>query len=253
MKIDYESHYNDDYWTGRKTYSDNQGRQNFYHGPALQWEGFGPVANALSTLLPRGTLLDIGCGGGDLANFLRVNGFDSYGVDISDYALKNCTPQMNGRLAKCDITNWPDSLQSYHAPEKELPERYDVVISTDLLEHIYAEDIDKTFESIYARSKKWFFFLVATAQPPNSIFADPNKIEFVHKKGEVIPPQWEATAVSGHVNVRMWQYWVKKFQQFGLKVRWDLMYLFQAMREKDTPWKNTGGWNMECTYFLEKP
>lgn len=239
MKINYADHYDEKYFTGKKRYRDGKGAEALYHGPALTWEGFSALADALGPLVPGKTLLDIGCSGGDFAaRMAKVHGYDAYGVEVSEYAIKNCVPSMKGRIALEDITTCPSLL----GDNFDFPARFDVVMATDLLEHIYAEDLDRTFEWMVDKSKRWLFFCVAIADGE----------EFVHTKGEVVPLQHERTAVSGHVNVRNWRYWVRYFAEKGLKVRWDLGYLFQMGRELHPGLKNTGGWNMGSTWILEK-
>lgn len=231
MKIDYAEHYNKAYFTGGKRYRDSAGREQTYHGPSLVWEGFQSVADALAQILPKGSLLDVGCSAGDLTRRMLNHGYDAYGVDISQYAIDNCHPDMRERLSVADISTAP----SVGGP-------FDCLISTDLLEHIYLEDLDKTFQWMLDNTKKWFFFLVAVADGE----------EFVHTKGVEIPERWQMTAISGHIHVRRWQWWARYFGQKGLKIRWDLMYAFQLFREKNKDWKNTGGWDMPSTWVLEK-
>lgn len=43
-------------------------------------------------------VLDIGCAKGFLVHDMRGYGLDAYGLDISEYALKNCDPRVVGRL-----------------------------------------------------------------------------------------------------------------------------------------------------------
>lgn len=244
MKIDYEQHYDAGYFTGQKSYRAADGSTQLYHGPSLTWDGFEAVANALRIVFRSGnTLLDIGCSGGDLARRMRRRGFDAYGCDISSYAIQHAVPEMKDKLALADITQRPPRL--YAATNGQpLPEAYDVVLATDLLEHLYEEDLDATLDWMIARSRRWLFFLVATASLDKEVF--------VARKGEPIPPQFETTAVAGHVNVRTWKYWVKKFREHRLDVRYDLAYIFQMQREMDPPWRDTMGWNMHCTFVLER-
>jgi len=254
MEINYKDHYTSDYFTGKKTYTDHEGKTQTYHGPSLAWEGFQPIANALAGLLPKGTLLDIGCSGGDLARYLQRKGFDPYGVEISEYAIQNCVPEMKGRIALVDITEIPKMLFPYDknfawGDERALepfPDQFDTVIATDLLEHIYQEDLDKTFDWILRKTEEWLFFCVATVDE------NPHKAEFVAKKGEPIPKEYEATAVSGHVNVRTFRWWVKFFESKNLEIDYKRMYLFQIKREMDKAWRDTAGWNMTTTFFLRK-
>lgn len=249
MKIDYEEHYNDAYWQGRKTYKDGQGKEKIYHGPSLAWEGFQFIADTLTPLLPKGSLLDIGCSGGDLANRLRLNGFDSYGVDISQYALKNCVEGMRDRVALCDITTCPEVINSWHHTEDGwpvFPAQFDILMATDLLEHIYLEDLDKTFDWMLSKTKKWMFFCVATAAFDKEVF--------IAKKGEPIPPEFEGTAVAGHVDVNTFEWWARYFQRSkGLIIDWARMYHFQRRREQIPSWRDTMGWNMNTTFVLQKP
>lgn len=243
MKIDYADHYDEGYFTGKKTYKGPDGKEYVYHGPALTWNGFQPVAEALGVLLPKGTLLDIGCSAGDLARCLRQFGYDPYGIDISKYAVERCHPDMQQRLACDDITLAPKHLLSYAAPHEEFPEQFDNVIATDLLEHIYEDDLDPTFDWILAKTRKTLFFCVATTF---------DGAEFIAKKGEPIPVAYEGTAVSGHVNVRTMSYWLRYLQSKSLRIRYDLMYFFQVKRELHKQWRDTMGWNLQTTIFCER-
>lgn len=242
MKIDYQDHYDDAYFTGKKTFTAADGTTQTYHGPSLTWDGFDAVADALRLVLGGESLLDIGCSAGDLARRLQRRGFDAYGCDISNYAVAHAVPEMKGKLAVADITDRPANLYAFHN-HVQLPDQYDAVIATDLLEHLYEEDLDATLQWMIAKSRRWLFFLVATAAFDKDVF--------VAKKGMPIPPEFEATAVSGHVNVRTWKYWVKKFRDQGVDIRYDLMYLFQMQREMSPAWRDTMGWNMHCTFVLE--
>lgn len=244
MKIDYEEHYNDAYWQGRKTYKDGQGREKIYHGPSLTWEGFSFIADTLAPLLPKGTLLDIGCSGGDLCKYLQGHNFDTYGVDISKYALNNVVPSMRDNVALVDITTTPKEITGYHSG-KVFPEQFDTLISTDLLEHIYKEDLDQTFDWMLSKTKKFLFFCVATAAF--------DKESFVAVKGEPIPPEFEGTAVAGHVHVKPFNFWAKYFTSKKLTIEWSRMYRFQMRREQIPPWRDTMGWNCSTTFFLSKP
>lgn len=251
MKIDYSDHYDKDYWTAQKTYHDHEGKVRRYNGPALDWGAWDEIYPVLNQLLSGKTILDIGCGGGGLAARFLKDGWDAWGVDISKHAVENCNNAMRGRLAVADITQAPEAL-TFPADDGGCwvnKESYDVVMATDLMEHIYEEDLDHTFDWMLSKTKRFMFLLIAAADPVRG--EEPNKWEFCHKKGEPVPPAWEATAVSGHVNVRSWRYWVKFFNQKGVKIRWDLMYRFQAARDRTEWWKSMMAWGHDCTYFLE--
>lgn len=237
MKVEYVTHYDKDYWTGKKTYQSGNEKA-FYHGPGLAWDGFDFVADALAAILPKNTLLDVGCGGGDLARRLKRRGFDPYGIDISEYAVENALVDMRDRLHICDASTAPKLPPHF-------PERFRTTIATDFLEHIYEEDLGKTFQWIHRHTERWMFFCVATASH--------DKGEFVLKKGQPVPMGYEGVAVSGHVNVRTFAWWARFFEGWDLKIDWRRMYLFQTRRESVAPWRDTMGWNMQTTFVLEKP
>jgi cyclopropane fatty-acyl-phospholipid synthase-like methyltransferase len=49
-------------------------------------------------LKPGDRVLDVGCAKGFLVKDLLAQGIDAYGLDISEYALMNCEPEVIGRL-----------------------------------------------------------------------------------------------------------------------------------------------------------
>lgn len=94
----------------------------YFDGPRSQ--GYGgyrydgrwvPVGKAIAThfgLRPGDRVLDIGCAKGFLVHDLRavLPGLDVWGVDISDYALRNSYMDSRGRVvrASCDNLPFPD-------------------------------------------------------------------------------------------------------------------------------------------------
>lgn len=240
MRIDYADHYDSDYFTGQKRFRDAAGVEQKYHGPSLTWDGFELVTDALLTVLPSkpSTLLDIGCGSGDLAYRFAQRGINAYGIDISRYAIDNCAIEMLGKLAVGDITKKP-TLPG--------PGSYELVMATDLLEHIYEEDLEETFTWMVNKSTKWLFFCVATTDAITG-----KASEFVLQKGAEVPVGWEGMAVAGHVNVRPWQYWVKLFQRHQLNVCWSAMYFFQALREANPGWQHAMGWRLPNVWILRR-
>ncbi len=62
-------------------------------------------------LKPGDKVLDVGCAKGFLVKDLLAEGIDAYGVDISEYALQNCEPEVVGRLhlGSADSLPFPDN------------------------------------------------------------------------------------------------------------------------------------------------
>jgi len=240
VKIDYEQHYNDDYWLQKKTYRDANGVEKRYQGPSTDWTtGWPDVANVMSKLLPKGNLLDIGCGGAGLSGRLRGYGFESYGVDVSTFAAENCVTEMLGRIEVGDVTTFGKTDYRPHGIKS-----WDAIIATDFPEHIYETDIDQTFSYIRDLLKPGgvAFFLVATV--------DQGAEQFIHTKGAEVPLRFEGTAIAGHICMADWKWWTKRFTSLGFKMRWDLRCLYQQMREMVPWWKQMDAWRLANAYFL---
>ncbi|MFS8564284.1 MAG: class I SAM-dependent methyltransferase [Rhabdochlamydiaceae bacterium] len=74
------------------------------------------------------SILDVGCGGGLLANFLALQGHAVCGIDLSEESLK----QAQARDVTKNVIYTPAS--AYHLPYAN--EQFDVVCAMDLLEHV---------------------------------------------------------------------------------------------------------------------
>jgi SAM-dependent methyltransferase len=67
------------------------------------------------SLKPGDRVLDVGCAKGFLVKDLLALGIDVYGVDVSDYALMNCEPEVIGRLHIGSADNMPFPDNSFQA------------------------------------------------------------------------------------------------------------------------------------------
>ena len=91
-------------------------------------EGYVPIISRLSG----GTVLDIGCGLGKFMNILRASGYDTAGIDTSDFALSECK-RKGFKVQKSSADELPFEDESF-----------DSVVSTHLLEHV--SDLEKAFK-----------------------------------------------------------------------------------------------------------
>lgn len=255
MKIEYADHYDEKYWTFSKEYRTPDGQTRIYQNPSLDWEGWDIISASMRKVLPRppASLLDIGCGGAGLTERFRIAGFDAWGVDVSKHAVENAVAGMRGRIALADITQAPKTLTGepsgdFKRVRLPLPSEFDVVMATDLMEHFYEEDLDKAFDWMLNSTAEdgFLFLLIATTAP--------GEREFVLQKGAEVPLEHEVTAIAGHVNVRgYWNYWVPFFRRKGVKIRWDLMYMFQSLRCDVDWWNKLIQWGHRSTVILQKP
>ena len=79
----------------------------------------------------RKRILDIGCGDGEIASLLIQNGFDVMGVDGSPTGIEQANQRHRGRFFVHDILH--DEL-----PAELADQPFDIVISTEVIEHLYA-------------------------------------------------------------------------------------------------------------------
>lgn len=95
---------------------------------------FGKIAkNIVEEFNPK-TLLDAGCASGYLVEALRDLGVEAYGIDISEYAVNQSREDIRPYLNVQSITE--------RVPEK-FPQRYDMVVTIEVLEHLYPKDGEK--------------------------------------------------------------------------------------------------------------
>lgn len=240
MKIIPEEHYGQDYFyegdpTRGKEYRDKDGTIKHYIGPSSKWHGFGYVAEQLQRLFPKDIFAyDIGCGCGNLIEYLYKYGLMAYGSDISKFAIEKGISELAvfmgqqalaGRLIQLpadwilqclDITD-PEFLNKMSCSRRQ----FDLVIATDLLEHIYYNKLGIALQNMAALGKH-FFFDVSTAANPSEVF--------VHREGEEVPLEREWQAVAGHVTVLQHNTWLDILSRVGIRPMLDKMKKFEQWR-----------------------
>lgn len=76
-------------------------------------------------------ILDIGCGNGSLAMRLIAQGFNVYGIDASEQGIKLAKEKYPNRFFLQDIN-------SKSLPEELKKIKFDTIISTEVIEHLYS-------------------------------------------------------------------------------------------------------------------
>ena len=96
-------------------------------------------------------ILDVGCGKGFMVyDFLKLNpNLDIVGIDISDYAIKNCKEEVrkNLKVASCDDLPFEDDT-------------FDLVISINTIHNLEKDACSKSLREINRVSKKNKFIIV---------------------------------------------------------------------------------------------
>lgn len=111
-------------------------------------------------------VLDVGCGKGYLVRRLRLNKIDAVGTDTSEFA---------GTL----IPGFFTQADSKHLPFKK--KEFDLVISTDVFEHIPEEDVVEVYKEMKRVGKK-VFALICTKRGTQATHITVHPIEWWRKK-----------------------------------------------------------------------
>ena len=146
------------------------------YGRTPEWlDFFEKISEKIIKSLNPKTVLDIGCAYGLLVETLRHKGVEAYGVDVSDYAIQQARPDLKDFLTVASIL-------------KPLKNRYDLIVSIEVIEHIEEKHCDQAIKNMCEASDQ---ILLATT--PDD-FDDPT-----------------------HFNVRPPIYWVQKFHEHGFE------------------------------------
>ena len=110
-----------------------------YEEPEHWIKFFGHVADKIIATINPTTVLDAGCAMGYLVAALRDRGVEAYGVDISEYAISMVRKDIK---PYCFISSLTESLP------QGIPNRFDLVVTIEVLEHLCAEDGKKVIENL---------------------------------------------------------------------------------------------------------
>lgn len=129
-----------DYWDGDRRI--NYGGYRYLEG---YWEKVAKVMVEHYDLKAGDKILDVGCGKGFLLyDFTKViPGVETYGIDISDYAITNSKPEIKDRLRVGNATSlpWQDNF-------------FDFVYSINTLHNLYCYELENALREIERVGKK---------------------------------------------------------------------------------------------------
>lgn len=98
-----------------------------------------------------GSVLDVGSGEGLLVSALLRKGLDARGIDISDVVVARCNQRMPVRFSHGSALDLPFE-----------PESFDVVVSTDCLEHLAPEDVPRALAEMRRVARRAVFLRITT-------------------------------------------------------------------------------------------
>lgn len=105
------------------------------------------------------TVIDFGCSKAYFVKALREHGVKAFGVDISEWAIKNCDA----------------SVVDYVSNNiEDLPSQFDYIFSKDVLEHIPTESLTQILEKLFSICTKAAIFIVPLAESEGGKYIYPN-------------------------------------------------------------------------------
>lgn len=117
------------------------------------------------SLMPGNRVLDIGCAKGFLVKdlILECSGLEVFGIDVSEYALKNCEPEVIGRLQIGNAKSLPFPDNSF-----------DLVLSINTLHNLSRQDLIIALKEIQRITKQDSYIVVDSFRTPEqkAIFED---------------------------------------------------------------------------------
>lgn len=110
------------WWSGRDTWTSQLERE--YRERVLRWDQISFLKRSLPAAQKQ-TLLDIGCGAGTLVKLANEEGFDAFGLEQSERAVRAASQENGGRIFHGSLQ---DLIESHR--------RFDVVVMLHTLEHL---------------------------------------------------------------------------------------------------------------------
>ena len=117
----------------------------------------GTTVDEIQRCLGLGTVLDVGCGNGQLVQRLNSHGFDAFGADVSAVAVAAANERSPGRFRAANIL---------HLPYDD--DAFDSVISVDCLECLQEEDIPAAIAELYRVARDTVYLRITTAPDDES-------------------------------------------------------------------------------------
>ena len=168
-----------------------------------------PMAGAIVThcrMMDTDRILDFGCARGYLVKALRMLGYDTYGVDVSQWATENCDEEVREYVSVAD-------------DEDDLP-KVDWIIAKDVLEHI--PYVSYTVSRLMACAEKGVFIVVPLSP---------------HEASPYVVPDYEGDAT--HCQRRTLSGWIDMFIRPGWSV--EASYRVPGIKDNYASWEKGNG------------
>ncbi|MGQ9475739.1 MAG: class I SAM-dependent methyltransferase [Actinomycetota bacterium] len=195
------------------------------YGEGLTYrEEFNQVADVVRDLFGPIRVLDVGCAKGFQVLALRRAGMDTWGIDISDYAVSEAPAEVEPYLKV-------EEYRKVHFPD----EYFDLVLALEVLEHIPPTDIRKVVKELHRLTSRWVWATIP-CYGENPFGPDgclegkiqPDRISYYRKHVVDLASlrhlvrDIEGYPIHGHLIAASFDWWTALFTSLGFLRRGDL-------------------------------
>lgn len=217
MRIDrhhYETgrYFEADKWGGIEYELPNGTKKTWGYFARQSWQGWDFIIPVMKRIFHPKLIVEAGSGCGSFILYAQRHGLEAFGFDFSAWACNNPVSGLGKELLCADAR---------FVPLKD--KCCDFLFSTDLLEHIYEEDLDTCIDDLVRLSTRWAFFNMGTVPD------DQGDKSYILKKGQDVPLEYQANAVAGHVTFQTRSYWLKKLNRDGWELREEPLERFRRL------------------------
>lgn len=228
--------YDEEYYVGarggKEFFSSGKSEHWSYFNPQGEWTGARAVMQAIKSVLGPASMLSVGEGRGTFVAYASELGMAAKGVDFSHWAVDHPHPGARGLL------EWGDARDLSRFAD----DSFDLLFVSDLMEHVYIEDLDRVIGEVQRVSRRWVFYNNGGTElgvlPPTFI-----------RKGELPPKELQGTAVAGHVILQPCSWWEGRLTGGRWRSRPDLVSGFRDAVGRVDP-HILGNW--KCVIITEK-
>lgn len=223
------SYYDEEYFAGEKggkSYKTANGKTQkwSYFNPSGEWTGCKQIVAAWKKIFNPENLLDVGCGRGQIIAYARDIDIEAEGFDFSEWAIGD---EGRYKRTKSEWSKHHDATEKWPYPDNS----FDLVVALDLLEHIYADDIDFVISESHRVACKWVFLQIAVSGTGGLQGRDEQG--YLLEKNETVPIGLEGCAVAGHVTVMPESFWIDRIDFDDMFLRRDLKEYFISLVSND--------------------
>ncbi|MGC9397911.1 MAG: methyltransferase domain-containing protein [Anaerolineae bacterium] len=224
------------------------GHEEYLSGPEIQLPSRLHALWGFSNIQEGMRIFDVGCGRGEILVHCGMQGISAIGMDYSNAAL-SLTQHAIARVEEQGIDDQWERPVIICGNAKEIPllsQTVDRVVMSDIVEHLYPDELDKTFHEVYrvlvpggklfihTMPNLWYYRygypLFRFVQKLRGVFlpADPRerfRYSHVHVNEQTPLKLHRSLSRVGFSSWRVWLHDYRDYNEYNPKIRWFMRWL----------------------------